>query len=60
LWKLWYFLKEFGIFTNPVVAPAIPPEEALIRTSFSATHTDTDLEFILEGFKKGGKALGII
>ncbi len=58
--KLWYFLKEFGIFTNPVVAPAVPPEETLIRTSFSATHSDEDLEFILEGFKKGGKALGII
>jgi len=58
--KLWYFLKEFGIFTNPVVAPAVPAEEALIRTSFSATHTDEDLEFILDGFNKGGKALGII
>jgi len=58
--KLWYFLKEFGIFTNPVVTPAVPPEETLIRTSFSATHSDEDLEFILEGFKKGGKTLGII
>jgi len=58
--KLWHFLREFGIFTNPVVSPAVPSEDALIRTSFTATHTDEDLEFILEGFKQGGKALGII
>jgi 8-amino-7-oxononanoate synthase len=58
--KLWYFLREFGIFTNPVVAPGVPPEDALIRTSFTATHTDEDLEFILKGFREGGKALGII
>ncbi len=58
--KLWYFLREFGIFTNPVIAPAVPPEDALIRTSFSATHTDEDLKFILKGFYEGGKAIGII
>jgi 8-amino-7-oxononanoate synthase len=59
-WKLWNFLREFGIFTNPVVAPAVPPGRGIIRTSFTATHTDEHLEFILEGFKQGGKALGII
>jgi 8-amino-7-oxononanoate synthase len=58
--KLWQYLREYGIFTNPVVTPAVPPEDALIRTSFTATHTDEQLEFILEGFKKGGKALGLI
>ncbi|HLP62660.1 MAG TPA: pyridoxal phosphate-dependent aminotransferase family protein [Candidatus Deferrimicrobium sp.] len=57
---LWRYLRDFGIFTNPVIAPAVPPEDALIRTSFTATHTDEDLEFILKGFKEGGKALGII
>ncbi len=58
--KLWYFLREFGIFTNPVVAPAVPPEDSLIRTSFTAIHTDEDLDFILKGFYEGGKKLGII
>lgn len=57
--KLWHFLREFGIFTNPVIAPAVPPEDALIRTSFTATHTDEDLEFILKGFYEGGKAFGL-
>ena len=57
---LWHFLRDFGIFTNPVIAPAVPEEDSLIRTSFSATHTDENLEFILKGFYKGGKAIGII
>lgn len=57
---LWHFLRDYGIFTNPVIAPAVPPEDALIRTSFTATHTDEDLEFILKGFYEGGKAIGII
>jgi 7-keto-8-aminopelargonate synthetase-like enzyme len=58
--KLWMYLRDFGIFTNPVIAPAVPPESSLIRTSFTATHTDEDLEFILKGFKQGGKLLGLI
>jgi 8-amino-7-oxononanoate synthase len=57
---LWHFLRDFGIFTNPVIAPAVPPEDSLIRTSFTATHTDEDLEFILKGFYEGGKAIGVI
>jgi 8-amino-7-oxononanoate synthase len=58
--KLWLFLRDFGIFTNPVVAPGVPPQDAMIRISFTATHTDENLEFILKGFREGGKALGII
>ncbi len=58
--QLWMYLRDYGIFTNPVVAPAVPPEDACIRTSFTATHTDEDLEFILEGFEKGGKEVGVI
>jgi 7-keto-8-aminopelargonate synthetase-like enzyme len=57
---LWNFLRDFGIFTNPVIAPAVPPEDSLIRTSFTATHSDNDLDFILEGFRQGGKKLGVI
>ena len=57
---LWHFLRDYGIFTNPVIAPAVPPEDSLIRTSYTAIHTDEDLEVILKGFHEGGKALGII
>ena len=57
---LWKFLRNFGIFTNPVIAPAVPPEDSLIRTSFTATHSDKELEFILKGFYEGGKTFGLI
>ena len=57
---LWKFLRDYGIFTNPVIAPAVPSEDSLIRASFTATHTDEDLQFILKGFLEGGKAIGII
>lgn len=53
-------LFDAGIFVNPVVPPAVPPDQTLIRTSFMATHTDRQLDFALAAFKKVGKALGII
>ena len=57
---LWRFLRNFGIFATPVIAPAVPPEDTCIRTSYTATHTDEDLEFVLKGFYEGGKALDLI
>ena len=53
-------LFDAGIFVNPVVPPAVPPDQTLIRTSFMATHTDPQLDFALETFEKVGKELGII
>lgn len=57
---LWKLLKEDGIFTNPVVYPAVPKGQTLIRTSYSATHTDEELDAVLASFEKRGKQLGII
>ncbi len=49
-----------GVFTNPVLSPAVPPDSTLIRTSYMAIHTDAELDQILEVAGKAGKALGII
>ncbi len=57
---LWKLLREDGIFTNPVIYPAVPKGQSLIRTSYSATHTDEELETVLASFEKCGKQLGII
>lgn len=57
---LWKLLREDGIFTNPVIYPAVPKEQSLIRTSYSATHTDEELDYVLSSFEKCGKFLGII
>ncbi|MBC8313321.1 MAG: pyridoxal phosphate-dependent aminotransferase family protein [Candidatus Cloacimonetes bacterium] len=58
--KMWKMLANEGIFINPVIPPAVPQNDCLIRTSFMATHTDKQLEFALDKFKKVGKKLGII
>lgn len=57
---LWKMLRENGVFTNPVIYPAVPKEKSLIRTSYSATHSDEELETVLESFQRCGKQLGII
>jgi 7-keto-8-aminopelargonate synthetase-like enzyme len=57
---LWRLIREDGIFTNPVIYPAVPKDQALIRTSYSATHTDEELDTVLASFEKCGKQLGII
>jgi 8-amino-7-oxononanoate synthase len=57
---LWKLLREEGIFTTPVIYPAVPQGQALIRTSYGAGHTDEELDAILAAFQKCGKMLGII
>lgn len=57
---LWKLLREEGVFTNPVVYPAVPWDQSLIRTSYSATHTEEELDTVLANFEKCGKRLGII
>ncbi|MBE0460825.1 MAG: aminotransferase class I/II-fold pyridoxal phosphate-dependent enzyme [Candidatus Aminicenantes bacterium] len=57
---LWKLLRENGVFTNPVIYPAVPQGQALIRTSYSATHTEEELNTVLNSFEKCGKMLGIL
>jgi 8-amino-7-oxononanoate synthase len=56
----WKALYENGVFTNPVVPPAVPDGSSRVRTSYIATHTDEQLDFVLEVFAKVGKSMGII
>ena len=58
--KLWKRLGEEGVFINPVVPPAVPPNSCLIRCSFMATHTNDQLDFALEKFRQLGKEIGVI
>ena len=57
---MWKFLREEEIFANPIIYPAVPKGQALIRTSYSATHKEEELDAVLRGFEKCGKILGII
>jgi len=58
--KMNKMLEDEGIFANPVVPPAVQPNQCLIRLSFMATHSDDDLAFALDKLRKVGKALGIL
>ncbi len=58
--KMRKILFENGIFSNPFVSPAVPKGRAVIRTSYMATHTDEQLDRVLEVFERVGKQLGII
>lgn len=58
--KMWKMLAEEGVFINPIVPPAVPANDCLIRTSFMATHTEKQLDFALDKFEKVGKKLKII
>jgi 8-amino-7-oxononanoate synthase len=58
--KFWRDLTDEGLFTNPIVSPAVPPGSALIRTSYSANLSDSQLDKVLDVFKRVGKKFGLI
>jgi 8-amino-7-oxononanoate synthase len=52
-------LLDEGIFANPVVAPAVPKEDSLIRFSLMATHTRQQVQVALEKFEKIARKLEV-
>ena len=56
----WKLLFEHGVFVNPIISPAVPPGMQLLRTSYMATHTDEQLNKVLEVFGRVGKMLNLI
>lgn len=51
-------LYEEGVFATPAIYPAVRYGEAIVRTSYMATHTDEDLDRVLEIFAKLARELG--
>ena len=58
--RLTRMLMDDGVFVNPVVAPAVPPEDTLIRYSLMATHTPEQIDESVCKITKAAKALGIV
>jgi 7-keto-8-aminopelargonate synthetase-like enzyme len=56
----WKALFEEGLFTNPVIPPAVPPNMALLRTSYMATHTREQLDKALDILNTVGHRLDVI
>ncbi len=57
---VWKRLFEEGVFTNPVLSPAVQPGRELLRTSYMATHTFEQMDRVLDVFEKVGKEMGLI
>ncbi len=45
-------LFEMGVYVNPVVSPATPVGYSLLRTSYTATHTEEQMDKAIECIKK--------
>jgi 8-amino-7-oxononanoate synthase len=58
--RIWRQLFDNGVFVNPVLSPAVSAGRQMLRTSYMATHTDAQMEKVLEVFKKVGKKVGLI
>ncbi|MBA4386065.1 MAG: 8-amino-7-oxononanoate synthase [Anaerolinea sp.] len=56
----WKMLFDNGVFVNPVISPAVNAGHQLLRTSYMATHTDAQMDKVLEIFEKVGKEIGLI
>jgi 8-amino-7-oxononanoate synthase len=56
----WKTLFDAGVYVNVVFSPAVPEGKQLLRTSYMATHTDDQLEKVLDIFSTVGKQVGII
>lgn len=53
-------LQEESVFVNPVVSPAVPPGNQLIRISLMSTHSLDQVDFALEKMALVGRELEII
>jgi 8-amino-7-oxononanoate synthase len=58
--KLTQILLGEGVFVNPVVSPAVPKEDCLIRFSLMATHTNDQVDIAVEKITKASKMIGIL
>jgi len=56
----WRALYQDGVYSNPVVSPAVPEKSSLLRTSYMASHTFDQMDTVLEKFEHHGKKFGLI
>ncbi|HEU0016077.1 MAG TPA: pyridoxal phosphate-dependent aminotransferase family protein [Longimicrobium sp.] len=56
----WRALFDAGVFTNPVLPPAVPENQCRLRTSVMATHTHEQLDRVLDAFGRVGRGLGLL
>lgn len=58
--QLTRMLMDDGVFVNPVVSPAVPSEDTLIRYSLMATHTFEQIDESIQKITNCARQLGIL
>ncbi|MDR2840673.1 MAG: pyridoxal phosphate-dependent aminotransferase family protein [Paludibacter sp.] len=53
-------LMDDGVFVNPVVSPAVPSQDTMIRYSLMATHTFEQIDESIDKITKAAKELQIL
>lgn len=57
--KAWRTLFDDGIFTHPIVPPAVPEHSCRIRVSMSAEHSSEQIERVLAAFERLGQTMPV-
>jgi 7-keto-8-aminopelargonate synthetase-like enzyme len=55
--QVWRVLFDHGVFSHPIVPPAVPANACRIRVSMSAEHTPEQIERVLEAFARVARSL---
>jgi len=58
--KMARLTQEDGIFSVPVLAPAVPTGTDRIRATVTAGHTFREIDLAINAFQKAGKAVGVL
>ncbi len=53
-------LMDKGVYVNPVVSPATPVGQSLLRTSYTATHTEAQMDYAMTQIADVLKEVGVI
>jgi len=60
MWRamgMWRALFDAGVFTHPIVPPAVAPDGCRIRVSMSAEHSDEQVDRVLDAFSRTASTL---
>ena len=56
----WKALFDEGVYTNPVLPPAVPDNSCRLRISMMATHTEEHVERVRDAFARVGRTMAVI
>jgi 8-amino-7-oxononanoate synthase len=62
MWRaltMWRSLFDGGVFTHPIVPPAVAPDRCRIRVSMSAEHSDGQIDRVLSAFARAARVLPV-